>query len=106
MKYAIVSINGNQYKVSEGEELLLEGTQADLGKEVVFGDVVLIVEDKKVLVGTPLVRGAKIVGKVTGYEKGKKLLVLKYRAKSRYRKRKGHRAQFTKVKIEKISTSK
>lgn len=104
MKYAVASINGNQYKVSEGEEILLEGIHAEKDKKLELNSVLLIAEDGKTQIGTPLVRGAKIVGKVAGYQKGSKLKILKYRAKSRYRKRKGHRPQFTRVKIEHISS--
>lgn len=104
MKYAVVSINGNQYKVSEGDELLLEGTRE--GKEIKQIEVLLLVDEKKVLVGTPTIKGAKVTAEIRDREKGKKLRVSRYKAKSRYRKTRGHRTLYTRLKIKKISTSK
>lgn len=103
MKYAVVSQNGKQYKVEEGEELLIDGHKNGQGIE--FGDVLLIVNDAKVKIGKPKIAGAKVTAKILGQEKGKKIDVVKYKAKSRYRRHLGFRPQYTRIKIEKITAS-
>ena len=75
---------------------------AEEGEAVVFDQVLTVVNDADVKIGTPVVEGAKVTGKVEAQGKDKKILVFKYKAKSNYRKRQGHRQPFTKVVIEKI----
>jgi large subunit ribosomal protein L21 len=74
-------------------------------KKVTFKDVVLVSDDKKVEVGAPYVKGAKVEGKVVEHGKGKKIVVYKYKAKKNYRRTQGHRQPFTKVEITKIATT-
>ena len=100
--YAIVKTGGKQYKVSEGDTIFVEKLEAGEGETVVFDQVLTVVNDASVKVGRPMVDGAKVTGKVMAHGKGKKILVFKYKAKSNYRKRQGHRQPFTKVIIEKI----
>lgn len=100
MKYAVVAQNSKQYKVEEGQELLIDGYKN--GREIEFGDVLLIVDDAKVKIGKPKIAGAKVTAKILGQEKGKKIDVVKYKAKSRYRRHLGFRPQYTRIKIDKI----
>ena len=100
--YAIIKTGGKQYKVSEGDVITVEKLAANEGEAVVFDNVVTVVNDGEVKVGTPVVEGAKVTGKVEAQGKAKKILVFKYKAKSNYRRRQGHRQPFTKVVIEKI----
>ena len=100
--YAIVKTGGKQYKVAEGDTIFVEKLEADEGETVIFDQVLTVVNDASVKVGRPMVDGAKVTGKVMAHGKGKKILVFKYKAKSNYRKRQGHRQPFTKVVIEKI----
>ena len=101
--YAIIKTGGKQYKVAEGDVIMVEKLSAAEGEAVVFDDEVLtVVNDGDVKVGKPVVEGAKVTGKVEAQGKDKKILVFKYKAKSNYRKRQGHRQPFTKVVIEKI----
>jgi large subunit ribosomal protein L21 len=100
--YAIIETGGKQYRVSEGDVLTVEKLEVGEGETVEFGRVLTVVKDGEVTVGKPVVAGAKVTGKVVEQGKGKKILVFKYKAKSNYRKRQGHRQPFTKVKIEKI----
>ena len=101
MNYAVIRINGKQYKVTEGQELLLDKTEEDK----IDPEVLLLVSDKGIAIGDPLVKGAKVKIKIIDKElKGKKVTVQKYKAKSRYRKKIGFRPKHTKVKIEKISS--
>lgn len=100
MKYAVVNIAGRQHKVREGEELIV-GRLAATGKTV-FDQVYLLVDEGKVTVGTPTVSGAKVEVEVSGEEKGEKIRVVKYKAKSRYRKTRGFRALLSRIKVTKI----
>ena len=100
--YAIIKTGGKQYKVAEGAVLMVEKLAAGEGEAVVFDQVLTVVNDADVKIGTPVVEGAKVTGKVEAQGKDKKILVFKYKAKSNYRKRQGHRQPFTKVVIEKI----
>lgn len=100
--YAIIKTGGKQYKVAEGDVIMVEKLVAGEGEAVVFDQVLTVVNDADVKIGTPVVEGAKVTGKVEAQGKDKKILVFKYKAKSNYRKRQGHRQPFTKVVIEKI----
>ncbi len=100
--YAIIKTGGKQYKVAEGDVIMVEKLAAGEGEAVVFDQVLTVVNDADVKIGTPVVEGAKVTGKVEAQGKDKKILVFKYKAKSNYRKRQGHRQPFTKVVIEKI----
>ena len=100
--YAIIATGGKQYKVSEGDIITIEKLGKEAGEKVTFDQVLTVVNDADVKVGTPVVEGAKITAKVEKQDKAKKILVFKYKAKSNYRRRQGHRQPFTKLTIEKI----
>jgi large subunit ribosomal protein L21 len=102
--YAVFETSGKQYLVTEGQELIIaKAKDFEPGKKVSFDEVLLIFSDDKVEVGKPNVAGAKIESTVTSIEKGKKINVIKFRAKSRYRRKTGHRQTEARIKIEKIS---
>lgn len=100
--YAVIKTGGKQYRVAEGDVLNVEKLNAEAGSEVVFDEVLTVVNDDDVKIGQPVVEGAKVTAKVVEQGKGEKILVFKYKAKSNYRKRQGHRQPFTKVEISKI----
>ena len=100
--YAIIKTGGKQYRVQEGDKIFVEKLTNDVDSEVVFDQVLAVVNDGDVKVGSPVVEGANVTGKVLEQGKAKKILVFKYKAKSDYRRRQGHRQPFTKVVIEKI----
>ena len=100
--YAIIETGGKQYRVSEGDVITVEKIAANEGDVVTFDQVLTVVNDADVKVGTPVVEGAKITAKVEKQDKARKILVFKYKAKSNYRRRQGHRQPFTKVQIKKI----
>ena len=100
--YAIIKTGGKQYRVAEGDVITIEKLDVAAEGTVSFDEVVTVVKDGDVKVGTPLVDGAKVTGTVLEHGKAKKILVFKYKAKSNYRRRQGHRQPFTKVRIEKI----
>ena len=100
--YAIIKTGGKQYRVAEGDVVMVEKLAANEGEAVTFDQVLTVVKDDEVVVGKPLVEGAKVTAKVEAQGKDKKILVFKYKAKSNYRRRQCHRQPFTKVVIEKI----
>lgn len=99
--YAIIKTGGKQYVVEEGKVISIEKLDVEEGAEVTF-DEVLLVSGDDVKIGQPNVAGAKVTGKVLEQGKERKIRIFKYKAKSNYRRRQGHRQPFTKVKIEKI----
>lgn len=98
-KYAVLRIFGKQYLVHEGEEILLEGYKSG---EITI-ETLLFVDGDKNDIGKPILEKAKIGYKIIGEEKGEKIEVIKYKSKSRYRRHTGHRSQYTRILIEKIS---
>lgn len=98
--FAVIKTGGKQYKVAEGDVLYIEKLESKDG-QVVFEDV-LLVANGSVKVGKPLVAGAKVSAKVLEDGKGEKKLVFRYKSKTRYHKKKGHRQPYTKVQITKI----
>jgi len=100
--YAIIKTGGKQYRVQEGETVFVEKLEAEVDSAGVFDEVLAVGGEGDLKVGTPVVSGAKVTGKVVAQGKEKKILVFKYKAKSNYRRRQGHRQPFTKVVIEKI----
>jgi large subunit ribosomal protein L21 len=100
-KYAVIRIKGHQYRVEEGEELLVDKLSEKEKPEA----EVLLVKDKKTKVGTPTVKGSSVKLKVLEKEeKRKKIHVETFKAKSRYRRKIGFRPKFTRLKVEKITS--
>ena len=99
--YAIIATGGKQYRVSEGDVIYIEKLDAQVDSTVSF-DVLLVGNDGDVKIGTPVVEGVKVEGKVVGQIRGEKIVVFKYKAKKNYRRKQGHRQAYTKVEITKI----
>lgn len=99
--YAIIKTGGKQYRVQEGDSIFVEKLENDVDSAVIFDEVLAVGGEGDLKIGTPVVAGAKVTGKVIAQGKEKKILVFKYKSKSNYR-RQGHRQPFTKVVIEKI----
>ena len=100
--HAIIATGGKQYKVSEGDVIYVEKLDVETGKDVTF-DQVLAVGGDKLVVGSPLVDKATVTAKVLDQTKGKKVIVYRYKRKSGYHKKNGHRQAYTKVQIDKIN---
>jgi large subunit ribosomal protein L21 len=103
MKYAILESGGKQYVAREGETIEVDRLPLEIGKPVEFDQVLLAVDDGKVLVGDPLVKGASVKAKVLDQIKAKKIIVFKYVPKQRYRRKAGHRQKYTRVVVDEIS---
>ena len=101
MKLAVIKTGGKQYLIKEGDRLKIEKINAEEGDNFDF-DKVLLVSDKEVNIGAPLVEGVKVSAKVLKQGRSRKIVVFHYHSKTRYKKKAGHRQHFTEVKIEKI----
>lgn len=100
--YAIIATGGKQYKVAEGDVIKVEKLAAEDGATVTF-DQVLVVSNDGMKIGNPTVEGATVTAKAIETAKARKVIVYKYKRKSGYHKKNGHRQYFTKVQIEKIN---
>ncbi len=101
--FAIVQTGGKQYRVAPGDTVRVETLDAEEGDTVELSDVVLRSDGDVVVIGTPTVPNAKVTAEVLGHGRGKKIVVFKYKAKTRYRRRNGHRQGYTDLKILDIS---
>ena len=101
--YAIVQTGGHQYKVAPGDTIQVEKLDAEAGADVELGEVLMVSNGNGVTVGTPFVKGAKVLARVVGQGKGTKLIVFKFKAKKRYRRKNGHRQALTTLAIKEIS---
>jgi large subunit ribosomal protein L21 len=106
MKYAIINTGGKQYVAREGETIEVDRLPLQVGEEVQWKEVLLLVDNGDITVGDPFVTGANVKGQVVDQIKGRKILVFKYIPKERYRRRRGHRQRYTRVEINKISRMK
>ncbi len=104
---AVIHTGGKQYIVSPGDKIKIEKIDEKEGEKVNFDKVLLLEDDKGVVsLGTPYLEGVKVEGMVTGEGKGEKKIVFKYKAKKRYKVKKGHRQFFTEVEIKEIGKKK
>jgi large subunit ribosomal protein L21 len=100
---AIVNIAGQQFKVTEGQELFVHQLEAEAGSSVSFDQVLMLDNNGTVKVGTPVLSNAKVNATVIGNQKGDKVIIFKKKRRKGYQKKNGHRQSFTKIKIDSIS---
>jgi large subunit ribosomal protein L21 len=100
--YAIISTGGKQYKVSVGDEIFIEKLEGEAGDSIKFDVVLAICDDNGIQTGAPTVEGVSVDGEIVKQGKQKKLIIFKYKAKKGYRRKKGHRQPYTRVRINKI----
>jgi large subunit ribosomal protein L21 len=101
--YAIIIDGGRQYKVTEGQELVIDYRDASSGDAVQFDKVLAYSNGSQLALGQPTLGGATVTAKILGVLQGPKLTVQKFRRRKTYRRRTGHRQLYTKVQIEKIT---
>lgn len=99
MTFAIVKTGGKQYKVAVGEKLKIETITPEADGTVIFNEVLLVSEGDKVKVGMPFLTGTTVTAKLVQQGRARKVIVFKYHSKTRYKKKNGHRQQFTEVEI-------
>ena len=104
MDYAIIETGGKQYRVSPGDVLDVEKLPADEGDQVELKQVLLLSHEGKVTVGTPLVQGAKVIGEVAEQRRGDKIVVFRYKNKTRQGTKTGHRQYLSRLQIKDIVT--
>lgn len=103
--YAVIKTGGKQYRVAEGDEVRIEKLPGDVGDTVMFDQVLLTSDGETVEVGQPFLENSKVVGRITGQGKHRKVLVVKYKRRKGYRRRNGHRQHFSLVRIGDIGSN-
>ena len=102
MRYAVIESGGKQFVAREGETIDVDRLTVEAGQKVQIQEVLLVVDGSEVRVGTPRVEGAQVAATVVEQRQGPKVLVFKYKAKERQRRRAGHRQQLTRLAVERI----
>ncbi|UCF31114.1 MAG: 50S ribosomal protein L21 [bacterium] len=100
--YAVIATGGKQYRVSEGDIIRVEKLPAEVGSDISFDQVLLVGDGEKIRIGTPVVDGASVTGKVVEQDRRRKIIVFKMKRRKNYRRKQGHRQDYTGVRIEKI----
>ena len=106
MDYAVFKTGGKQYRVKPGDTLDVELLPNEVDSVAEFGEVLALSDGGEVTIGAPLVEGAKVPAQVMSHYKDRKLMVFKYKAKNRYRRKRGHRQTYTRLRIRDIELSK
>ena len=101
--YAILDVNNRQYKVKQGQEIYVDLQQAEVGADLTFNKILLTENEGSVRVGTPSLNNASVSAKLLDHVKGDKVIIFKKKRRKGYRVKKGHRQQFTKIRIESIT---
>lgn len=101
--YAMVEIQGGQYKAEKGAQLRVERVAAEKGNVVEFDKVLLLRDEKKITLGEPYVAGARVKAVVEDHVRGNKITVFKYKRRKRYRRTRGHRQNYTILRVEEIT---
>ncbi len=101
--YAVISTGGKQYKVSEGETIRVEKISGEVGTSVSLDHVLLVSDGQTVKVGKPTLPDTAVSGRIVEQGKAKKVIILKYKRRKRYHRKRGHRQHYTALKIDKIA---
>ena len=104
MDYAVFKTGGKQYRVKPGDTLDVEKLSVAVDSIAEFGEVLAISNNGEVTFGSPIIEGARVLARVDSHYKDKKLMVFKYKAKTRYRRKKGHRQTYTRLVIQDIQS--
>lgn len=100
--YAVVRSGARQYRAEVGDTLLVERLPGEVGQQLELEEVLLVADGEQVKIGQPTVGGARVKATVVAQEKGPKIRVFKYRPKERYRRRAGHRQNYTRLQVDEI----
>ena len=102
MSYAVISAGGKQHKVAVGDQIRVEKIEAGVGDKVTFDQVLALQTDGPLQFGRPVLKGARVVGRVVAQDKARKVLIFKKKRRKQYRRTRGHRQPFTAVVVEEI----
>ena len=100
--YAVVKTGGKQYRVSPGDSIEVEKLPHEVGEQIELDNVLLVTGESGTQIGQPLVKDAKVKATVTRQARGRKVIIFKYRSSKRYRRKKGHRQHYTRLRIDEI----
>lgn len=100
--YAVVRTGGKQYRVSAGDSIEVEKLPYEVGEQVDLDEVLLVVNGSGAKIGQPLVEGATVKATVTRQARGRKVVIFKHRSSNRYRRKRGHRQHYTRLRIDEI----
>jgi large subunit ribosomal protein L21 len=102
--YAVVRTGGKQVRVAAGDSVRVEKLAGEIGEQIEFDEILLVGgdNDEKVVVGTPTVAGAKVVGTITDQGRGPKIIIFKSKRRKQYRRKQGHRQAFTEIHVDKV----
>jgi large subunit ribosomal protein L21 len=100
--YAVIKTGGKQYRVSPGDSIDVERLPYEVGAQIELDQVLLVAEDSAAQIGQPIVKGATVKATVTRQAKGRKVIIFKYSPSKRYRRKKGHRQHYTRLRIDEI----
>jgi len=101
--YAVIKTGGKQYRVEQGDTLALERLDGETGAQLTFDEVLLVGSDTDTTIGRPLVQGASVKATIVEQGRAKKIIVFKFRRRKNYKRKKGHRQYFTRVRIDAIA---
>jgi large subunit ribosomal protein L21 len=99
---AVIKTGGKQYLVKKGDKIKVEKLEGKQGSEINFTDVLLLQKDKEIEIGKPIIKDAKVIAKILEQGRGDKVIIFKYKAKKRYKKKAGHRQPYTEIEIKEI----
>jgi large subunit ribosomal protein L21 len=100
--YAVIRTGGKQYRVSPGDSVEVEKLPYEVGEQIELDEVLLVANGSGTQIGRPLVEGAKVKATVTRQARGRKVIVFKFRSSNRYRRKRGHRQHYTRLRIDEI----
>lgn len=103
--YAVIKTGGKQYRVQSGEKLKVERLEAEVGAEIGIEQVLMVANGETLLVGRPLVAGAKVTATVVSHGRHDKVRIFKMRRRKHYQKHQGHRQNYTELQISSITTA-
>ena len=103
--YAVIQTGGKQYRVSEGDKLLVEKLSAEEGASIDLDKVLMVADGEDIKIGTPYVDGGKVTATIKSHGRGKKVNIIKFKRRKHHMKRQGHRQWYTELEITGISAS-
>lgn len=103
--YAVISSGGKQYRVSEGDTIRVEKIPGEVGTKVSFDEILMVSDENKVMIGQPTLANVTVSGHIVEQGRRKKIIVFKYKRRKGYRKKKGHRQDYTALRIDAIKSA-